>query len=241
MMRLNKYMAECGVGARRKCDEAISQGRVSVNGVVQTRLGVQINEKRDAVLVDGRRLRPAPRFEYILLNKPKGCVTTAADEKSRKTVLDLVKSKTRVFPVGRLDIHTTGLLLLTNDGELAYKLTHPKFGVEKIYEVMLDADLNESDRKKLQAGIDLEEGKTARCRIDFLDFDNRHVVHLTLHQGWKHQVRRMFESCGYQVLKLKRVGLGTLTLRGLRIGQWRKLTSLEIIRLQSLVNGKHGN
>jgi 23S rRNA pseudouridine2605 synthase len=234
-------MAECGVGARRKCDEAISQGRVSVNGVLQTRLGVQINEKRDIVLLDGRRLRPVQRFEYIILNKPKGYVTTAADEKARKTVLDLVKTKTRVFPVGRLDIHTTGLLLLTNDGELAYKLTHPKFGVAKIYGVTLDADLNESDRKKLQAGIALEEGKTAHCRIEFLNLDNRRVVHMTLHQGWKHQVRRMFESCGYQVLKLKRVGLGTLTLRGLRMGEWRKLTHLEVTRLKSLLNGEHEN
>lgn len=236
MMRLNKYMAKCGVGARRKCDEMILQGRVAVNGVVRTQLGLKIDESADSVHVDGRLLRSAPRHEYIILNKPKGVVTTAADEKLRKTVLDLVPLRTRLFPVGRLDIDTTGLMLLTNDGELAYQLTHPKFQVQKIYDVRLDSNLSERHKRELEAGVQLEEGKTAPCRIEYLDFDDRRRLRVTLHQGWNRQVRRMFAKMGYGVRGLRRVGFGPLNLKDLKVGQWRRLTPSEVARLSAVAD-----
>ena len=234
MVRLNKYMAECGIGARRKCDEMISQGRVAVNGVVQKQLGLKIDESADSVHVDGQLLRPLQRHEYIILNKPKGFVTTVADEKSRKTVLDLVPMRVRLFPVGRLDIGTTGLLLLTNDGELAYQLTHPRFRVQKVYDVRLHTDLSTYHKRQLESGVELEEGKTGRCKIEFLDYGDRRRVRVTLHQGWNRQVRRMFEKVGYEVRGLRRIGLASLNLRGLKIGAWRRLLPSEIARLRSL-------
>lgn len=239
MKRLNKYMAECGVGARRKCDEIILQGRVAVNGVATTQLGIKINETTDRVHLDGRLLRPLQRFEYIILNKPKGVVTTAVDEKARKTVLNLIPASTRLFPVGRLDADTTGLLLLTNDGDLAHRLTHPKFHVPKIYEARLDSELSREHKGQLEAGIQLEEGKTAPCRIAYLDRDNRRRVRITLHQGWNRQVRRMFEKLGYEVRGLRRVGFGGLNLRGLKIGAWRRLLPQEVARLRQAASGEH--
>ncbi|NIR51417.1 rRNA pseudouridine synthase, partial [candidate division KSB1 bacterium] len=180
-------------------------------------------------------------LEYILLNKPKGVVTTVSDEKSRKTVVDLISSDTRLFPVGRLDIDTTGLLLLTNDGELTYRLMHPKFNVDKTYEVYLDSELNKDDEINIENGIYLEEGKTAKCRIVFPESKNRRRVHLTIHQGWKRQIRRMFAHLGYHVLELKRIAMASLRLNGLAVGQWRKLSSEELNKLRTEIGRNHGN
>jgi 23S rRNA pseudouridine2605 synthase len=232
MIRLNKYLADCGVGARRKCDTLILNGDVSINNVVQTTLGLKIDQEKDLVKVRNEIVRPKTHFEYLLLNKPKGVLTTASDEKGRKTVLDLVKSKSRIYPVGRLDRNSSGLLLLTNDGELAYRLTHPKHQVEKIYEVKLDKKLALNDMKKLESGIELEEGKTSTSRIDFLDPDQRHLK-MTIHQGWNRQIRRMFSTLGYEVTGLKRVVFGSLTLSPLRQGEWRRLTKIEITALKT--------
>ena len=232
MTRLNKYLADCGVGSRRKCDQFILEGKVSVNGSIESRLGVKINENTDIVKFTGDLLKPVKRFEYILLNKPKGYVTTASDEKGRKTVLELVNSKMRLFPVGRLDIDTNGLLLLTNDGDLTYKLTHPKFEVDKIYDVKLDRDLKLADKKKLESGIDLEEGKTSKCTIQFQNPHDKTRVKMTLHQGWKRQVRRMFDELDYKVLMLRRISLAFLNLQGLRSGVSRRLTVKEVEQLK---------
>ncbi|MFQ6116484.1 MAG: pseudouridine synthase [bacterium] len=232
MIRLNKYMAECGVGSRRRCDQMIMEGLVSVNNVIEKRLGTKIEEGRDKVKVKGKIIKPPQRLEYIILNKPKGCVTTVSDDKKRKTVLDLVKSKARVFPVGRLDLDTTGLVLLTNDGDLAYRLLHPKFKIEKIYEVRLDKNLTESDRKKLASGIVLMEGKTSKCTIEFPDKKNRKQARLTLRQGWRRQIRRMFAALNYRVVELRRVGFGCLKLNGLALGDCRALTDEEVSQLR---------
>ena len=232
MVRLNKYLADCGVGSRRACDLLISSGRVAVNRRVETRLGTRIDERNDEVWVDGRPLTRPDRFEYILLHKPKGVVTTAADELGRQTVLDLVRARVRVFPVGRLDKETTGLLLLTNDGALAYRLTHPRFKVPKTYEVLLDRPLTAEDRQTLQRGVVLEEGRTAPCSVRFPSARHKQRVHIILHQGWKRQVRRMFAQLGYDVRALKRLAMGPLSLDGLKPGAWRRLNAKEVAALK---------
>ncbi|MFQ5770878.1 MAG: pseudouridine synthase [bacterium] len=241
MMRLNKYLAECGVGSRRKCDDLIVEGRVLINDMTETKLGVKIDEKTDKVQINGKLLKHPQHLEYFILNKPKGYITTTSDEKGRKTVLDLVKTKTRIFPVGRLDVDTSGLLLLTNDGELSFRMTHPKFEVDKIYEVKLDFVLTIADRKKLESGVYLEEGITSNCKIEFPDLKNKQLLHITLHQGWKRQVRRMFAKLGYQVLELKRIGLASLKLNGLQVGEWREMTTAEVNHLKNGVGIKNGN
>lgn len=233
MIRLNKYLADCGVGARRKCDQFIVEGKVSVNGLIEQRLGTKIDENVDQVRLHNKLLKPGRRFDYVLLNKPKGVVTTASDEKGRKTVLDIVKLKTRIFPVGRLDIDTTGLLLLTSDGELAYKLTHPKYKVNKIYEVQLETAFKAADKKKLESGIRLDEGITSGCQIEWPNPRNKKFVRITIYQGWNRQVRRMFAALGYKVLTLKRVGLACLSLGGLKKGEWRNLTTNEVNLLKT--------
>jgi len=227
-------MAECGVASRRKCDDLIQRGNVRVNGVIERELGIKIDEFRDEVRLNERLIKPSVQNEYILLNKPRGYVTTTSDEKSRKTVLDLIKTNKRVFPVGRLDKDTTGLLLLTDDGDLTYKLTHPKFNIDKIYEATLDTDLKETDIHKLESGIKLEEGVTSECRIEFPRVGDRKFVKLRIHQGWKRQIRRMFAELGYDVLKLKRIGVAFLTLRGVKSGHWRRLTNEEVQQLKRL-------
>lgn len=227
-------MAESGVASRRKCDELIAAGRVTVNGAVETRLGVKIDEERDRVKINGQSTEPVRQHEYFLLNKPKGYVTTASDEKGRKTVLDLVESGTRIFPVGRLDKDTTGLLLLTSDGELAYKLTHPRFNINKVYEAKLNRGLSSVDKKRLESGIKLEEGMTSESTVEFPNKTYRKMIRMTIHQGWKRQVRRMLAVLGYEVLELKRIGLAFLNLDGLQRGGWRKLTGDEIADLKKL-------
>ncbi|MFQ5677444.1 MAG: pseudouridine synthase [bacterium] len=234
MVRLNKYLADCGVGSRRKCDLLILQGQILVNDQVESRLGVKIDERADRVKFDGRDVRPVKQVEYILLNKPKGYVTTVSDDMNRRTVMDLVKSKNRLFPVGRLDIDTTGLLLLTNDGELTYKLTHPKFQVEKVYAAILNKSLKPSDQDKLESGIELEEGRTSACTVRFPTPTDRKRVRLTLHQGWKRQIRRMFDVLDYEVLSLHRVSLSFLNVKALKEGEWRKLSKNEVEQLKSL-------
>ena len=231
-MRLNRFLAECGVDSRRKCDHLILQGRVSVNDVVEQRLGVKIDETSDRVKINGKLLKRPERLEYIVLNKPKGYVSTTSDERARKTVCDLVRGHNRLFPVGRLDIDTTGLLLLTNDGDLAYQLSHPKFNAPKIYRVILGSSLKQSDKSKLETGIHLQEGRTSPCKIDFPSPTDKRLVHVTLHQGWNRQVRRMFAKVGYEVTELRRIGIASVRLDSLELGSWRHLTAEEVDRLR---------
>jgi len=240
MVRLNKYLATCGVGARRKCDELIARGLVSVNGAVQSQLGTKVAVGVDRVKFRDTLLEPVAGFQYILLNKPRGVITTSNDERGRTSVVDLVQSKDRLYPVGRLDRDTTGLLILTNDGDLAYRLTHPKYEVGKTYEVHLDKALQEDDKVKLERGVRLEEGVTSKAVVLFVDGEKGSPVRITIHQGWNRQIRRMFEALGYRVRKLKRVRFGDLTVEGLRPGEWRRLRQFEIEQLKAVGYGNQG-
>lgn len=236
MVRLNKYLADCGIAARRKCDELILSGLVSVNGETVLRLGAKVDEQIDDVRVRDRSVKPAANLIYLLLNKPKGVITTSSDESGRKTVLDIVRVDRRIFSVGRLDRDTSGLLLLTNDGDLAYRLTHPKYEVDKRYRVRLSAALSEADRQRLQKGVRLDEGVTSRCSIEFPAPEDASVLIMTIHQGWKRQIRRMFEVCGYKVKSLHRTGVGPLNLRGVKRGEWRRLRNDELRALKRQVS-----
>ncbi len=212
----------------------IANGDVSINNVIETKLGIKIDQDRDLIKVRDKKVQPKTGFEYIILNKPKGVLTTANDDKGRKTVLDLVRLKSRVFPVGRLDRNTSGLLLLTSDGDIAYKVTHPKHQIRKTYEVRLDKKLTPEVLLKLESGIDLEEGKTSPSELSFILPDNFKYVKMTIHQGWNRQIRRMFEALGYDVTSLKRTAIGTLALSRIRVGEWRRLTRNEIAALKAL-------
>jgi 23S rRNA pseudouridine2605 synthase len=226
--RLNKYLANNSEFARRKIDEMIQQGRVTVNNKLILEPGVQIDSLKDEIRLDGERIREKTKKTYILLHKPIGFITTTDDEKNRKTVLDIIKTSEKLFPIGRLDIDTSGVLLLTNDGDFANKLMHPKFKVEKTYIVNLSRPLDEKIRLKLAGGIKLDGKKTAPAKIVFVNKDVFDTVAITLTEGRNRQVRRMFENYGFFVRKLHRSSYGHLTVDGLNAGEYRKLTLQEI-------------
>ena len=227
-IRLNKFLANAGVCSRREADEFITAGGVSVNGEVVTELGTKI--KRSDVVKFHDEPVSIERKVYVLLNKPKDCVTTSDDPQARLTVMDLVKGacNERIYPVGRLDRNTTGVLLLTNDGDLASKLTHPKFLKKKIYHVYLDKNLTKADMDQIAAGIQLEDGEIHADAISYADENKRDQVGIEIHSGKNRIVRRIFESLGYKVVKLDRVFFAGLTKKGLRRGEWRYLTEQEV-------------
>ena len=227
-MRLNAYLARAGVASRRGADELIKAGRVAVNG----RPG-QLNtfvEAGDRVELDGRPLSPQ-RLAYVLLHKPAGVVTTARDPHGRPTVVGLVRHESRVVPVGRLDADTTGALLLTNDGELAHRLAHPRYEVEKVYVAMVDGRPGRDALRRLAQGIELEDGRTAPAQVRLLDPT---TVELKLHEGRKHQVKRMFEAVGHPVTRLHRSRYAGLEVESLRPGVWRELEPAEVEALRAL-------
>jgi pseudouridine synthase len=228
-MRLNAYLARAGVASRRRADELITAGRVTVNG----RPGElrTVVDADDVVEVDGRRVA-RQRLAYLLLHKPAGVVTTARDPHGRRTVVDLVPGEPRVVPVGRLDADTTGALLLTNDGRLAHRLAHPRYRVDKVYEAQVEGEPSAAALRRLAAGVDLEDGRTAPARVRRL---GRRRLELTIHEGRKHQVKRMLEAVGHPVRRLHRSRYAGLDLRGLRPGQWRPLTADEVEGLRRLV------
>jgi len=234
-MRLQKYMASCGVASRRKCEELISDGKVSVNGEIVTELGTQV-EETDEVCYMGQRLQLEVENVYYMLNKPAGYVTTVQDEKDRPTVIELIKDeKHRVFPVGRLDYNTSGLLILTNDGELTYELTHPKHHVNKCYEVKVKGPLSESAQKALRSGVIIEGRKTYPAEVRILRKGQKTTLfHLTIHEGRNRQVRKMCEAVGYPVLSLQRVAIGKLKLGELKLGEYRELTKEEVGYLKNV-------
>ena len=234
LIRLNKYLANAGICSRREADTLIAAGNVSVNGKVITEMGFKVSMD-DAVHFDGRLITPEKK-EYILLNKPKNFITTTRDERGRRTVMELIAnaSKARLVPVGRLDRNTTGLLLFTNDGDLAKKLTHPKHQVRKIYQVELDKNLKLSDLHKIQAGLDLEDGPIAVDEVSYITSRPKKEIGIELHSGRNRIVRRIFEHLGYQVIKLDRVVFGGLTKKDLPRGHWRKLNPQEVINLKIL-------
>ena len=228
-MRLNAYLARAGIASRRGADELIKAGRVRVNGrpgELSTFVGAA-----DAVEVDGRPVTKQ-RLAYVLLNKPGGVVTTARDPHGRPTVIGLVPAEPRVVPVGRLDADTTGALLLTNDGQLAHRLAHPRYQVDKVYEVEVEGDPAAAALRRLAAGVELEDGRTAPARARRL---GRGRLELTIHEGRKHQVKRMCEAVGHPVRRLHRSRYAGLTPAGLAPGAWRKLTGEEVTELRRLV------
>lgn len=234
-MRLNKFLADCGVDSRRNCDLIITQGRVKVNGKTITQLGVDVNPENDSVLLDGKRLKQKRRDIYIMLHKPKGVVCTVKDDKGRKTVLDLVDIKARLFPVGRLDYDTEGLLLLTTDGQLAQTLTHPRNHIPKTYVARIFGELSDDDKKTLENGVLLDGTMTQPAIVKILEKDEKTSrIEITIFEGRNRQVRRMLESVGKDVEFLKRVCVGNLKLGGLSRSKYRFLTEKEINYLKSL-------
>ena len=226
-MRLNAYLARTGVASRRGADELIKTGRVRVNGV-RGELNTFVNEG-DVVDLDGRLLEPQ-RLAYVLLHKPPGVVTTARDPHGRPTVVDLVEHQSRVVPVGRLDADTTGALLLTNDGGLAHRLAHPRYEVEKVYQAEVEGEPSDEALANLAEGIDLEEGRTAPAQVRLL---GPSLVELSIHEGRKHQVKRMLEAVGHPVQRLHRTRYAGLTVDGLEPGAWRELTADELAALRA--------
>ena len=226
-IRLNKYMANAGICSRREADEFIQAGKVKVNGEVVTELGTKI-KRNDVVEYDEKVVTPERKC-YVLLNKPKDCVTTSDDPNGRTTVLDIVKNacKERIYPVGRLDRNTTGVLLLTNDGDLASKLTHPKFVKKKIYHVWTDKDITEEDMQRIADGIELDDGEIHADAISYVS-DDRNQAGIEIHSGRNRIVRRIFEHLGYRVTKLDRVYFAGLTKKNLPRGRWRYLTQEEV-------------
>lgn len=238
-VRLQKFLASAGLASRRRCEELIAEGRVKVNGAVVTRLGTRVDPSADVIEVDGKRLLPAPEKFYVMLNKPKGYVTTARDELGRRTVLDLVSGlKSRLFPVGRLDMETEGLLILTNDGEFANLLMHPRHEVWKTYVAVVRGHISKEAVNALCRGIVLEDGPTAPAKVRLLKSDDRSVVELSIREGRKRQVRRMFAALGYGIEDLKRISYGPIRLGDLPKGRWRLLSKAEVEKLMALAKNK---
>ena len=227
-VRLNKYIANSGVCSRREADNFILAGVVTVNGEVVTELGTKVNIYTDDVRFNGERLKGEAKI-YIVMNKPKGYVTTASDPHADKTVMDLLKGcPSRVFPVGRLDKNTTGVLMFTNDGEIAEKLTHPSYDKKKIYQVSLDSKLRQEDYEKILSGIELSDGVIAADELEYIEEADHRKIGIEIHSGKNRIVRRIFESLGYEVKALDRVYFAGLTKKGVKRGDWRYLTEGEI-------------
>ena len=226
-VRLNKFIANSGVCSRREADNFILAGVVTVNGEVVTELGTKVNINTDDIRFNGERLKGENKI-YIVMNKPKGYVTTASDPHADKTVMDLLKGcPSRVFPVGRLDKNTTGVLMFTNDGEIAEKLTHPSYDKKKIYQVSLDSKLRQEDFEKILSGVELSDGVIAADELEYIEEDDHRKLGIEIHSGKNRIVRRIFESLGYEVKALDRVYFAGLTKKGLKRGEWRYLSEGE--------------
>ncbi len=233
-VRLNKFLATAGIASRRKADELIQEGRVRINGKVVTSLGVKVNPSIDKVFVNEKQVALLDDKVYIVFNKPNDCITTARDERGRTTVMDFVKVRERIFPVGRLDRKTTGVLLLTNDGEFANHLMHPRHEVKKAYRVTLDKPLTADHAEKLAGGIRLSDGKTKPAEVLSIHGGKNKVIGIIIHEGKNRQIHRMFEAVGYKIVKLDRVAYADITYEGLKRGSWRNLTKGEIGKLREL-------
>jgi len=233
MVRLNKYLASCGLGSRRKVEELIQAGKIKVNGVVVTNLATTINAESDIVSMGRNTLHPQEQKIFIMLNKPRGYITTKKDEFNRKTVYDLLPDFAKeLHPVGRLDYDSEGLLLLTNDGDITNKITHPANKMEKIYKVIIKGQLSQENLKKLREGIELDGVKTQTARV-FLKASTpeKSELRIGIHEGKNRQVRRMLEVLGHEVTSLKRLQIGDIKLEKLPVGNWRFLTDREVLGL----------
>lgn len=239
-MRLQKFLAACGVASRRGAEELIKQGKVQVNGETVTEMGVQIDEDKDKVTYNGQVVEMEKKMVYILLNKPVGYVTTVSDDKGRDTVMDLVADiPVRIYPVGRLDYDTEGLLLMTNDGDLTYRVTHPKNQVEKTYEAEVTGNITMNTLIQLRNGVMLDGVKTRPAKVEVIGATQYGTkLEITIHEGKNRQVRRMFESVGCIVKRLKRTREAGLILGHVPLGHWRRLTESEVNMLKKLGTGK---
>ncbi|MBN1781700.1 rRNA pseudouridine synthase [bacterium] len=234
-MQLNKFLALCGVASRRKSNDLIGEGRISVNGIRVEKPGMQVDPDADAVQVDGRRLTLPRHYVYVLLNKPADVITTAEDGYGRRTVLDLIDSDERLFPVGRLDMDTEGVLLITNDGDLAYRLTHPKFRIEKIYQARVKGLIKEDGILKLRQGVEIDPGVTVSGEARILETRQKYSeVEIRIHQGKKRQVKRMMKAVGHPVMRLNRVSFAGLRVQSLAPGKYRHLTAGEVDALYGM-------
>lgn len=231
--RLQKYLAAAGVASRRASEVLILEGKVSVNGKVVRELGTKVEPGKDVVLVNGQPVQREEQLVYLLMNKPAGYVTTVKDTHNRLTVMDLIADVPyRLFPVGRLDYETEGLLLLTNDGEFAYRMTHPKFKMVKTYVATVQGNVTEERLAQLRSGVQLEDGMTAPAEVKILRRENhKTVVEIAIHEGRNRQVRRMFKAVKNPVLELKRVSIGPLSLKGINVGEYRYLQEAELKKL----------
>ncbi len=235
-MRINKYIAKSGLCSRRKAEELIINNEVSVNDVLIKELAFKVDEKKDIVKVKGKIISIKEELVYYLLNKPIGYISSAKDERGRKTVIDLLKEvKERIYPIGRLDYDTSGLLLLTNDGDLTYKITHPKHNINKVYEAYVEGIPTKDEIYSFEKGLNIEDYKTSKAKIDIIDIKGKNsVVRITIHEGKNRQVRKMCDKINHPVIKLKRVSIGNIKLNDLKEGKYRPLTNQEIKYLYSL-------
>lgn len=229
-VRLNKYIAESGFASRRKAEEYIEQGRVLVNGKVVKNLGTKVDPFNDIVYVDDVKLKIKEKV-YYLLNKPKGVITSTSDEKNRRTVIDLIRTREKIFPVGRLDFNTTGVLLLTNDGEFSNKLTHPKNKYGRVYIATIDKELAEKDKEKLLSGVYIEKKKGKFTEISYVKHNNYKIVRVTSVEGRNHFVKNMFSTLGYRVQELSRESFGGVDVKDMREGESRIFTYHEVKNL----------
>ena len=232
--RLQKYLAECGIASRRKCEEYILQGKVEINNNIVTELGIKINPQTDKVTFEGKEVKKQNKKIYILLNKPIGYVTTAEEQFGRDKVLDLVKVKERIVPVGRLDMYTSGALILTNDGDFVYKVTHPKHEITKTYTVTLKGIVNKTEVEQLRKGVIIEDYITKPAKVKILKTDEEKDIsrlEITIHEGKNRQIRKMCESIGKKVIALHRSKIGNIDVKDLKIGQWRYLKESEVKQL----------
>jgi len=237
-VRINRYLSMCGVASRRKAEELVLAGKVRVNRKVVMDLAARVRMHADKVTVEGRPVSPDEEYVYIVMNKPKDTITTVSDERGRTTVMDLVSSRHRVYPVGRLDRNTTGVLLFTNDGEFAHKLMHPARGIPKSYRVTLESSLKPDHAEKLARGVALEDGTTAPAEVMIVPRSKGREVIVIIREGRNRQVHRMFEHLGYEVAKLDRVAYGPVTKDGLARGGTRSLTKPELRQLKEIAGIK---
>ena len=241
MERLQKFIAASGLCSRRKAEELIKMGKVEIDGEVVTELGVKVSGK-ESIVVDGELLRREEK-EYYLLNKPREVITSCSDDKNRKTVVDLIETDSRIYPVGRLDYDTTGVLLLTNDGEFANIMMHPNNKIDKVYIAKIRGIIKGDSINKLKNGVVIDGKKTEKCRVKLRKTDlktNSSIVEITIHEGRNHQVKKMFEAVGFEVLKLKRERVGIFTLQGLISGDYRRLSPKEVSKIYALTKQKNG-
>ena len=229
--RLQKYLAECGIASRRKCEEYITQGKVQVNGKTITELGVKLNPEKDKITFEGKNVKQEERKVYILLNKPIGYVTTSDEQFGRDKVLDLVKVRERVVPVGRLDMYTSGALILTNDGDFVYKVTHPKHEITKTYTVTVKGIIKNEEVEQLRKGVKIDDYTTRPAKVKILKTDEEKDIsrlEITIHEGKNRQVRRMCESVGRRVIALHRSKIGNIGVKDIELGKWRYLKDFEV-------------